>query len=73
MDAFVLRLFFACLVGKNPETPNLSPMADDAITWGGMRGLGSPLYICGQDRDITVHYTVWGGGVFVGVFVSNEI
>ena len=38
---------FACVVGKKPKTPNLSPMADDAITRGGIRGLGSPLYICG--------------------------
>ena len=37
---------FACVVGKNPKTPNLSPMADDTITRGGIRGGGSPLYIC---------------------------
>ena len=30
----------------NLNTPNLSPMADDAITRGGVRGLGSLLYIC---------------------------
>ena len=23
---------FACVIDKNPKTPNLSPMADDAIT-----------------------------------------
>ena len=36
------------VVGKNPNTPNLNPMAmaDDAITRGGIRGMGSPLYIC---------------------------
>ena len=39
---------FACVVGKTPKTPNLSPMADNAITRGGIRGLGSPLDICGQ-------------------------
>ena len=38
----------ACVVGKNPNTPNLSPMADEAITQEGIRGLSSPLYICGQ-------------------------
>ena len=38
---------FACVVGKNPKTPDLKPMADDAITLGGIRGLGSPLYIRG--------------------------
>ena len=40
MNAFVLRLFL-CVDGKN-----LSPMADDTITRGGIQGLGSPLYIC---------------------------
>ena len=38
---------FAWVVGKNMKTSNLSPMADDTITRGGIRGLGSPLYICG--------------------------
>ena len=42
-DAFV----FACVVGKIPKTPNLNPMADKAITRGGIQGLGSSLYICG--------------------------
>ena len=37
----------ACLVGKNPKTPNLSSMADDAITRGGIGVLGSRFYICG--------------------------
>ena len=45
---------FVCVwggVGRNPKTPDLSPMADDAITrggggGGGIRGLGSPLCIC---------------------------
>ena len=35
----------ACVVCKNPNTPNLSPMVDDAIILGSIRGLGSPLYI----------------------------
>ena len=47
MDTFALRLFFACVVVKNPNSPNLSPMADNTITQGGIRGLGSPSYICG--------------------------
>ena len=40
---------FACVVGKN--TPNMIPMADDAITRGstGTPGLGSPLHICAPD------------------------
>ena len=43
---------FACVVGKNLKTPNLSPMADDAATWGGIGGLGSPVYICGFEYTI---------------------
>ena len=36
-----------CVCGwKTQKTPKLSPMADDASTWGGIRGLESPLYIC---------------------------
>ena len=42
------RIGFAWVVGKNLKTPNLSPMADGTITQGGIQGLGSPLYICGQ-------------------------
>ena len=40
--------FFACVVGKNPNTPNLSLMADDTIAQGCIPGLESPLYICGS-------------------------
>ena len=39
---------FACMVGKNPKTPKLSPMADNAITPGGIGCLGSLVYICGM-------------------------
>ena len=43
------RISFACVfayvVGKNPKTPNLSPMADDAITRDGIGGLGPSVYI----------------------------
>ena len=47
VNIFVLCLILCvCVVGKNPKTPNLSPMTDDVITRGGIRGLGSPLYIC---------------------------
>ena len=38
---------FVSVVGKNPKTLNLSPVADNAITRGGIQDLGSPLYICG--------------------------
>ena len=41
---------FACVVDKNPKTPKLSSMADDAFTWGGIGGLGSLVYICGASR-----------------------
>ena len=36
-----------CPVGKTPNTPSWSSMADDAITRGGIGFLGSPFYICG--------------------------
>ena len=42
----LLCICFCMCCQQKPKTPNLSPMADDAITWGGIRGLGSPLYIC---------------------------
>ena len=40
---------FACVVDQNPKTPNLSPVADNAITQGSIQGLGSPSYICGSN------------------------
>ena len=40
------------MVGKIPKTPNLSPMVDDAITWDGIGGLGSPLYIYESDGGL---------------------
>ena len=43
MDKFV----FVCVDGTNLETPNVSPMADDAITQGSALGLGTSLHICG--------------------------
>ena len=42
-----IAFVFACVVGKNPKTPNLSPMADDPITRGSIGGLGSPMCIYG--------------------------
>ena len=42
VDALVLHLFLRAWLAK---TPNLSTMADDAITRGGIGGLGSPAYI----------------------------
>ena len=40
---------FAWVVGKNPKTPKLSHMADNAFTRGGIGGLRSLVYICGKD------------------------
>ena len=40
-------IVFVCVYGKNPNTPKLSPMADNTITRGGTGGLGSLVYICG--------------------------
>ena len=39
-----IAFVFACVVSKNQKTPNLNPMADDAITQGNIRGLGSTVY-----------------------------
>ena len=36
---------FAFVVGKNPKTPNLSPMADNTLTRGRIGGLRSPVYM----------------------------
>ena len=44
---FCFAFSFTCVVRKNPKTPKMSPMADDAITRGGKGSLVSPLYICG--------------------------
>ena len=41
MDAF---FFFFCMCGL--QIPDLSPMAEEAISQGGIRGLWSLLYIC---------------------------
>ena len=42
------RICFAfsleCVVGKNPKTPKLSPMADDTVTQGGRRSGISSVY-----------------------------
>ena len=42
---FCFAYVFVCVVGKNPKTPNLRPMADDAITRDGVGCLGSHMYI----------------------------
>ena len=47
--------FCVCVVGKNPKTPNLSPMADDTITQGGIGGLGSHVYI----YEFTHQRVIW--------------
>ena len=43
----IAQAYLLYVVTKNPKTPNLNPMADDAITRGGIQGLGSPMYVCG--------------------------
>ena len=46
----------AFMAGKHLKTPKLSPVADNAITWGGIRGLGSLMYICDAYTGPTVRY-----------------
>ena len=48
-----IAFVFAYVVGINWKTFNLSPMADDAITRGGIQGLGSPVYIYVQYCAVT--------------------
>ena len=54
------RIHFVCVVVKNQKTPNLSPMVDDAITRGGIRSLGSPVYIYGLSIPV-VELPSWPG------------
>ena len=42
----------ASVVGKNPKSPKLSPMADNAITQGSKGGLGSLVYICEKNSNL---------------------
>ena len=45
--------FVFCMCGQQkPEDPNLSPMADDAITLGGIQGLESPFYVCSTPSQV---------------------
>ena len=37
---------------QKPEDPKLSPMTDEAITWGGIGSLVSALYICGVNGKL---------------------
>ena len=48
---FSFLFSFACVVGKILKTPKLSPMADDAITRGGIGSLISLVYICGLGAE----------------------
>ena len=44
---------FACVVNwQKPKTPKFSLIADDAISWGGIGGLRSLVYICGITLSI---------------------
>ena len=49
------RILFAfvskCVVGKEPNTPNWSLMADDAITRCGIGVLGSQILYCGDTKS----------------------
>ena len=48
-------LVSVCVVGKNPNTPNWSSMADDAIAQGSIWLLGSPFYTCGHVLNLLTH------------------
>ena len=55
----------ACVVGKNPEDPKLSPMADNAIIRDSVGGLGSLVYICVINSRV-------GGGVTLTVAENSQ-
>ena len=44
VDTLVLRLILR-VVGKNLKTSQVEPMVDNSITWSGMGGLGSDVYL----------------------------
>ena len=46
-ECVCLAFIFACMVSNNQKTPKFSPVADEAITQGGIGGLGSLVYSCG--------------------------
>ena len=41
---YIFTFVFACVVGKNMKAPSLSPKANDTITRGSVRGMGSPFH-----------------------------
>lgn len=48
-------------LAKNPNTPNLSPMADVTIIRGSKQGLRHPLYICecsSTQKSIFIDYYI---------------
>ena len=66
-------IHFAYVIGKDPKTHKLSPAADNAITRGGIGGLGSVTYslhtMCASKKQHTAHSTfskhlVWDGHIF---------
>ena len=46
-------------VSKTPKIPKLSPLADNAIKAGGIRGLGSLVYICGSSPAVANLLVSW--------------
>ena len=44
-------VYFRVCGQQNPNTPNWSSMADEAITQGGIGVLGSLFYVCGADSE----------------------
>ena len=60
LDTLVLHLY--CVRGRqNPKTPKLSFMADAAITRGGIGGVGSLVYICGDSRGACSYACSYAG------------
>ena len=65
---------FACVVGKN-QSPQIEPhaMAGDAITCGGIGGLGSLVYICGLVTMSMIDFYTSNFGLPVGYVIVPSI
>ena len=67
VDGVLFAFVSSCVIVINPNAPNWSSMADNAITRGSIGVLGSPFYICGgtpQDsflHTLTFCHNITGG------------
>ena len=54
-----LFCIYFCICGRQkPKDPQVEPPSDKAITWGGIGGLWSLVYICGADTSLLSIYVL---------------